>query len=71
MFSGIIMFVASFWRSCFDGCKLSPGWAVNPSTGVGLWLRISHLCPIPALLFRPSVGALIGWSVTHPLEQLL
>lgn len=65
MFSGIIMFVASFWQSYSDGCKPFLGWAVSLSTGVGLWLRISHLCPILALLFGPSMGGL-DWPLGHP-----
>lgn len=38
MFLGIIVFVAGFWQSYFESCSPCAGWAVNLSTGVGLWL---------------------------------
>lgn len=69
MFSGIIVFVDSFWQSCFNGCKPSPGWAVG--SGVSGSEYLSHLCPILALLLPPQWVLFIGWSVTHPLGRLL
>ena len=65
----IIVFVDSFWQSCFNGCKPSPGWAAR--SGVSDSEYLSRLCPILALLLPPQWVLLIGWSLTHPLEQLL